>query len=408
MSFFFLSTIAFSVISQSILDLSITLLMLSLIFYHYIKHKTSPKIAIIRKPFLFEIGFILYIFSIVLGLIYYYQFDFKTIIQSVIKFSWIINFYIFYWYFKTTRPKFKTIVLFFICGFLISNIYALTTFIYNYDFLTQDELKNRRVIGLLNSATYHAHANALIFSFFVTYIFFKFKELSFKLKVAFLAATTLMGLSIFLTLTRGPILSLFIVFMIFIFMQSRKWFILALATIMTISLLLYTQTDLIKNRVAQTVDKSQIDNIRVNLFKVHIEMIKDSPLIGIGYNSPLNHTRGWWHTLNLPEDYYDSHAHNQLLNVWATTGIFGLLSFCLFYFWFLIKNLQLVRFFKQHGDRENYYLATACLITQAEYLLANLTDIGFEYSKIRTLILIIWALVLALMTKQKEISHAIK
>lgn len=196
--------------------------------------------------------------------------------------------------------------------------------------------------------------------------------------------------------------------MIFIFMQSRKWFILALATIMTISLLLYKQTDLIKNRVAQTVDKSQIDNIRVNLFKVHIEMIKDSPLIGIGYNSPLNHTRGWWHTLNLPEDYYDSHAHNQLLNVWATTGIFGLLSFCLFYFWFLIKNLQLVRFFKQHGDRENYYLATACLITQAEYLLANLTDIGFEYSKIRTLILIIWALVLALMTKQKEISHAIK
>jgi len=408
MSAFLLSTIAFSVVSQSLMDASIVILFLTLLITHWNSFSTINSLRFIkRRPYLFEVGFILYIISIAIGFLYY-KTDQTEILKAFGKFTWILNLYVFYWYFRTSKINLNQLTWFYVLAFLIPNIYGVITFIYNYDFIQFVTLKDRRIIGLLNSATYHAHANALIFSFFTTYIFFRFKELTSTLKITFSLASVLMGLSIFLTMTRGPILSLFIVFMIFIFMQSRKWFILALATIMTISLLLYKQTDLIKNRVAQTVDKSQIDNIRVNLFKVHIEMIKDSPLIGIGYNSPLNHTRGWWHTLNLPEDYYDSHAHNQLLNVWATTGIFGLLSFCLFYFWFLIKNLQLVRFFKQHSDRENYYLATACLITQAEYLLANLTDIGFEYSKIRTLILIIWALVLALMTKQKEISHAIK
>ena len=405
MTAFLLSTVAFSVVSQSLMDASIILLLIALCIQHF-KAKNTAHISLrkLRKPYLFEIGFILYILSICIGFLYY-KIDLGSAASSLIKFSWIINFYIFYWYFTTNKPNFETLALFFSLAFLIPNIYAISTFLYNYDFIRHTQLKDHRVIGLLNSATYHAHANALIFAFFSSYTFFKFNELSKKLKIAYLLSSLLMGLSIFFTMTRGPILSLFLVFMFFIFKQSKKMFFY-IFTICLISFgILYTQTDLIKNRVAQTVDKSQIDNIRVNLFKVHIEMIKTSPFIGIGYTAPLNHTHGWWHTLNLPEDYYDSHAHNQLLNVWATTGVIGLISFCLFYFWFFIKNIQLVRLFRHQKNLELYYIAVACLVTQSEYIIANFTDIGFEYSKIRTLILIVWALVLALWTKQKDLSY---
>lgn len=404
MTAFLLSTVAFSVISQSLMDASIVLLFITLCIKHFKTNSLSNPLPRWRKPYLFEIGLILYILSICIGFVYY-KTDLSAAISSLAKFSWIINFYIFYWYFKTNKPNSKTLALFFILSFLIPNIYAIATFFYNYDFIQFVQLKDRRVIGLLNSATYHAHANALIFAFFSSYSFFKFNELSRKLKIAYLISSLIMGLSIFFTMTRGPILSLFLVFMFFIFKQSKKMFLYTLTISLISFSILYTQTNLIKNRVAQTIDKSQIDNVRVNLFKVHIEMIKDSPILGIGYTSPLNHTRGWWHTLNLPEDYFDSHAHNQLLNVWATTGILGLISFCLFYFWFFIKNIQLIRLFRKQNSQELYYIAVACLVTQSEYIIANFTDIGFEYSKIRTLILIVWALVLALWTKHKDFKY---
>lgn len=378
------------VVSQSLLDLSITLLFIYLVVY-WTKNK-SKNVIELRKPYLFEYGFIFYFFAIILGFIILNITDSHAWFMLT-KFTWVINFYLFCWAFSKYEITLTKLLKFFSWAYLVPNIYAIGCTIYGYDPIRDKVYEKGRLLGLLESATYHAHANGLILTFFLVILYYQFKNLNVKYKWLSAFASIAMAMGIFLTLTRGIWLSLAVSVLVFLFIQNRKLFSATLITGLLICGSLYYTSESFRSRVHQSVTTKNGDQERWALFDVHVQLVKESPIVGIGYASPLTHTPPELFAKYGYKTYIDSHAHNQILNVLATTGVIGLIPFLIFYLWFIKINIYLVRKYRAEKNHIYNVLATACLITQVEFFLANLTDIGFEYAKIRSLILLVWALV---------------
>lgn len=396
-------------VSQSLLDLTITLIFAYWIVYS-IRNKSLKTIEW-RKPYLFEYGFLFYVLAIAVGFIILGIGDAQAWLR-LLKFTWIANFYLFIWVFSKYEINFTKLAKFFGFAYLIPNIYGIACTFYGYD-----PIRNKfydpihkvygqfRLLGLLDSATYHAHANGLLLIFFLIILFFQFKKLSTFYKWLCGFAIVLMASGIFLTFTRGIWLSLTITTLIFLFFHNKKIFIAAiLAGVICISGL-YTFSESFRGRISHSMNTGNADQERWGLFNVHVEMFKESPLVGIGYANPLTHTPPEvWMKYGYQKIYINSHAHNQILNVMTTTGLLGVIPFLLFYLWFLVTNIRLVKKFKLENNQNFYILSIACLMTQIEFLLANITDIGFEYSKIRSLILLVWALVFCMWQNRLKIA----
>lgn len=394
------------VASQTLLDLA-----MSLIFVLFVKEAVTRKFqnfSPLRIPHLFEYGIIFYFVAIVSGLLILGITDPEAWLR-LSKFYWVINLYLLIWAFSRFDFQPVALIKFFSWGFLFPNIYAIFSSLYGYDFIRHQRAVSFRLTGLLDSATYHAHANALIFTFFLTLLYFYFSKLSRFYKCLSIVAALLMCVGILMTFTRGVWLSIALTTLIFLFFQHRKLMLLAVFSGFVFLTSLYLTSENFRARVAYTLNTQTTDQQRWNLLKLHVLMVKKSPILGIGYANSLSHTSPeTWTNYGfeyVPGKMIDSHAHNQLLNVLATTGIVGLIPFALFYFWFLFTNINLVRKFKETNQMGYYILSMACLMTQIEYILANLTDIGFEYAKIRSLILLVWALVFCMWQNKLKITE---
>lgn len=382
------------VVSQSFLDLSIFLIFICFIVLFF--RKKQPYSIPYRKPYIFEYGFVFYIIAIVSELLILKVADPESWYR-LYKFHWVINFYLFVWALSHYEINLSKLSKFFAFAFLLPNIYAIASTLAGYNWLSNQTIHNFRLQGLTESATYHAHGNGLILSFFLVILFFQFKKLSTFYRYLSILAVSLMSLGIVMTFTRGILLSLSVSILAFLFFHSRKYFIAGLISGAVLLGGLYSFSDSFRYRFQHTLQTKTADSERWNLLKVHILMFKESPLIGIGYANNLSHTPPeTWTKFGFSPDNLNSHAHNQFLNVLTTTGLIGFMPFIVFYFWFFITNLKLVKKYKTNKMTNHYILATACLIAQLEFLIANLSDVGFEYTKIRSLILLVWALVFVL------------
>lgn len=394
------------VVSQTFLDL-----MMIFIFICFAKEMIKDKFqnfSPLRKPYLFEYGIIFYVIAIVTGLLILGITDSEAWIR-LYRFYWIPNLYLLIWAFSRYEIDLTKLIKLFTWGFIAPNAYAIFTTFYGYDFIRQHPSLSFRLTGLLDSATYHAHANGLVFMFFLTLLFFQFQKLSRFYKGLSIIAVTLMFLGIFMTFTRGIWLSLTLTALIFLFFQHRKLFIISIVSGLVFLATIYTTSENFRSRVDHSMKTKTTDQQRWSLLKVHLLMIEKAPFIGIGYANSLSHTPPeTWSSYGFefdPSNHINSHAHNQFLNVFATTGLFGLIPFILFYFWFLFTNLKLVKKFKEEKLTNYYILSMACLMAQIEFTIANLTDVGFEYTKIRAIILLVWALVFCMWQNRLKISQ---
>lgn len=389
------------VVSQSLLDFMIMLIFVCFAV-NFARNKSEPRISA-RKPFLFEYGFIFYILAILVGFVVLNITD-KEAWFRLYKFHWIINFYLFIWAFSHYELDLSKITKFFAIAYLLPNLYSIICTMTGYDPIHGRALENTRLLGLLESATYHAHGNGLILMFFLVILFFQFNKLSRFFKILSIFALLTMAFGIFLTFTRGIWLSLSVTTLIFLFFHSKKFFATALISGVLLFSGLYSFSEAFRDRIKHSIETKNADQERWGLLNVHLQMIKESPIVGIGYSNSLSHTPAEvWKKYGYDKVYINSHAHNQLLNVLATTGILGFIPFFIFYFWFFITNIRLVKKYRRENNQSYYFLAIACLMTQVEFILANFTDVGFEYTKIRSLVLLVWALVFCMWQNKLKI-----
>jgi O-antigen ligase len=204
----------------------------------------------------------------------------------------------------------------------------------------------------------------------------------------------LLGISILLTFTRGIWLSIFFSTVIMSAILSYKRTIMLILGFGILIGGLFLAWPKFQDRMLHT--KNVAANMeRINLFNVNIQMWKEHPILGIGYGENVRRNREYWDRpeWNMPPEYMTSHAHNQFLNVLTTTGVLGLIPFVIFMSFFFFRNIKVLK--RATPGSAGYILLFCCLWGQIEFLLACLTDVSFEYAKIRALLVLIWAIVIA-------------
>jgi len=325
--------------------------------------------------------------------------------RSAIKFSWVINLYILILTFQTLKIDTIKIIKVFAVGTLLPNLYSMASYVNGFDLLTGRI--NERITGLVNSSTYHAHGNAVLFVGLLGSLAFSRNKLSRNWRIFAYFSTALLGASIFLTFTRGIWLSILVSSMIIAFLFFGKKRVLQIFAVVAIASGLALQFWPKFNQRIQDTNASY-NHERLNLTKVNIEIWREYPWLGIGYGENLRRSREYWDRphWNMRPGYLESHAHNQYLNVLSTTGICGEFFFLIFFFYFMVKNWRMLRKTSKETSRERYALLLTCFWAQTEFALGCLTDVGFEYAKIRGLLILVWALVIAIDQKPSLVHEA--
>jgi O-antigen ligase len=315
----------------------------------------------------------------------------KPWFYSLRKFTWLFDFYLIIWATSQMTGSLKKWISFFCFAYILPNFYAFWTFYLGQDFFSQ-EFTRGRLTGLVHSATYHAHANGVILVFFGALGIGLWGFLSLRLKAFFLFSFAIMGVSVFLTYTRGIWISVPLSLLFFLTFLSWKHFLKGLLGLIIVFSALLRFIPMVQERMDNLIDGATGVGIRENLYRVFWLMFKDHPIIGIGYWDQYRQIKDYWPRLGLPADYFRSHAHNQYMNVLGTTGALGLFFFLSIIGYFLWTNFQLYRKAQDHVSK---IFLLACLTAQVEFYLACVTDVTFEYAKIRALIILIWALLIA-------------
>jgi|GEM_PF-2208518 len=373
--------------SQLLLDLSMVSIWICLPWERCILHKTSPHFF---KKTGIEWFFIGYFLVSVLSLAINAP-DPKPWFYSLRKFTFIFDFYLLIWASSQMSGNLKNWFYFFCFASILPNVYAFTAFAHGRDFISGEPTEGR-LTGLVHSATYHAHANGVILVFFGVLGIGLWYSISPRLKVFLLFSLGVLGTSVFLTYTRGIWISVALTTLLFLFILSWRHFIAGALGLAALFLPLFYFIPMAQERVETLLQGTSGIGIRQNLYKAFWLMFKDHPFIGIGYWDQYRQIKDYWPRLGLPADYFTSHAHNQYMNVLGTTGALGLFFFLSIIGYFLWTNIQLYRKAK---DQVSKVFLLACLAAQVEFYLACVTDVTFEYAKIRALILLVWALLIS-------------
>ncbi|MGZ3725640.1 MAG: hypothetical protein ACXWQQ_07560 [Pseudobdellovibrio sp.] len=206
-----------TVTSQTLLDAGIILIFFCLLYSRFVKKEKLNYTFAQALPEKMILG---YLVVVILGYLMPVSPDIP-VAEYIVKFTWIVHLYLWIWAFTKIEYKPVRWIKFYCYAFLIPNIYALVSYWRGTDLLTGRD--NIRITGLVNSSTYHAHGNAMIFVFFLALTLLNFKKLERKFQYVVVLSLILHTLSIFLTYTRGIWLALAVTAFYFLWLYRKKW-----------------------------------------------------------------------------------------------------------------------------------------------------------------------------------------
>lgn len=370
-----------SLISQSLVDLFLIICVGNWLYF-FIKEKN-------RKEFLPYTGlewafgglFLAMLLSVLVN--YWGQWEY---LWPVHKIKWVLEFYAMVWFLRRFGFNAEKTVKTILWVGMIPSIYAIATYFNGTDFLNPDRDTADRVVGLVNSSTYHAHAGAILLGLS---LFYFVQNKMYKVRANWILAPLLFVFfcSFYLTYTRGAWLAFFAGVIVFVMLQGRKVFLIFVALMLLALPVTYTVGAQFKERIQQSVDPAKMDMGRIGLFKAYFKVFNENRLFGSGYDGykrdqslvPYAAAEGVVGDLQL------SHAHNQYLQMAATTGVFGLIAFVAIFALLLIRAGKSVL----SGDRQK--MASFSVLSLVAVLF--LTDQSFEYAKIKAVIVFSMALI---------------
>ncbi|MGZ3726135.1 MAG: O-antigen ligase family protein [Pseudobdellovibrio sp.] len=309
---------------------------------------------------------------------------------SLQRFSWVFLFSILVWIVDRVDFEHKFFKYFYIL-LLIPAIYSLNIFFNDGLDVVTNKGTDHRVIGVLQSATFHSHIGGAILVAAMSYLALSFKgdiKSFLKKNWPVILTTFVILVSVLLTKTRGALLSMAISVFVFSAIWYRSNFLKWAGV-----LVLLAGVGLYFTSAGDALSRKGPDSCRAILAKVHVEMIKKFPLLGIGYRDNMRNISDFWPPEWSTEECEahrteGSQAHNQYLNVAATTGLLGLLCYLSLVIYFLVLNYKWYKWTKSD-------LALVALSLQTYFIFSCMTEVTFEFAKIRIIILTVWALVVS-------------
>lgn len=217
-------------------------------------------------------------------------------------------------------------------------------------------------------------------------------------KILVLVLSFLLALSILLSMTRGVWIGMCVSLLVGALYFSKRMFFLVLLLFITLFTLLFLFWPGFSERVLFTFQyEKTYDAERIALWRANWEMVKDYPVFGTGWGLNTQLLTSYYDKLAINNITFVSHAHNQLLHFWAGTGTLGLVIYLAFFFLMLKKTHELIAFYKD--EARAFFIGL--FVAQIEFLISGLTEANFERSRVRYILLFIWAIVLALHNRKK-------
>lgn len=397
-----------TLISQSLMDLFSTLLCLYLAF-QWIKARKNGNTLTVTPKMGFDWLWLLWFGVAAIGFALNTPPPAETPphfwLDRLVEFKWIFILY-FMVGALTLAPIKESALKWFNGALLLCSGYAVID--YFMQLLNAAPTDEVRLGGLFQFSMTYGHSYGMFFCALLGVFFLTYKELSPKQRAFYFATVLVLGASVLLTYTRGVWIAVFgsVIAMCFLW-RIRNGFI-AVAACAVIAGLLYVAIPSVKNRVdftAKVVEakttKESYDTERVVLWKTNLMIFKDHPLFGTGYGQNKFHLHEYYEKQGLPKDQFIGHAHNQYLHMLAGTGVLGLL--CYLGILGTIAFMTLRAFLKIPSSKSLYKgLALGALGGQICFALGSLTESNFEHSKVRFVIMFMWAIGLWLWQETKN------
>jgi len=221
-----------------------------------------------------------------------------------------------------------------------------------------------------------------------------------KRKMLYLLAVFLISLSLIYTKSIGAILTFMLVFIfwLYFFIQQNRFILnkrinlIIIGAIFFIFVITLAFIFINRHKISHFFDLSYTHNSiiqRLYYWQTALKMIKDYPLLGIGWSK-----FGIYYYFYKPNLANMSHyAHNVFLQITAELGIFGLLAFLSILFFFLKESLKIIK-------KDPSILKFSLLCSGISFLIHNLSELSFYFGQIS----FFWWLILGLLNSLYQIS----
>lgn len=260
---------------------------------------------------------------------------------------------------------------------LILNIVALLLFV-------QDS--HWRVQGIMKATMAFSHNIAPLFCLFGIYLLTRWNYLNTQNKALFSMVVISSGLLTLLTFTRGVWIGSVVGILVALFCWNKKRALYFVGIGIMMSLVLLVSNQRVYERVfGKTKNETQSDSERVALWRGNWAMIQEYPIFGVGVGQNKKLLRGYYNEMGYPKGQRESHAHNQYLQLWAGTGIFGIILFLFFNGLILSKTKDSLENLKDHSKAIQLGLLAAIFC----FMIGGLTESNFNIAKNRFLFLIL-------------------
>ncbi|MCX5694164.1 MAG: O-antigen ligase family protein [Candidatus Omnitrophica bacterium] len=211
-----------------------------------------------------------------------------------------------------------------------------------------------------------------------------------KSKILFSIAALIGCIGVYLSLSRGAGLGLFISILFLSLIRKNKIIISGLVLLLVVYPFIMPKN--IKEWV-KTVDNNPlaviVDPVRMCIFENSVNMIKNHPFVGVGINT-FSKNYGKYRTPSVEARFKTSatiYAHNNFLQMAGETGLLGLGVFLIFLF-FVLKSAWFA--FKKNADWFLRAFSISCFAAIIAYLINGLTETSLYHSR---LVMIFWFLV---------------
>ena len=202
-------------------------------------------------------------------------------------------------------------------------------------------------------------------------------------------------LGLLLSLTRAAWLASAVVGMLALSRVRKRWRVVLLLMIAALAGLGSNSETIIGDRFSGEIDRNERSILhREALWEANWEMTKDYPWLGIGPWQNVRELPTYYQRTQPDDASYIGHAHNNVLQVLASQGIFSALcylGFCAFFLWAAYSLSQ-----REMPGSLVHGLAWGSLYAQIFFHLLGMVDSPFFDQEVKNMIVFIWALTFAL------------
>lgn len=215
-----------------------------------------------------------------------------------------------------------------------------------------------------------------------------------------LIAYVLISLSIVTTFTRGAWIASGLAHLLMAFIVSWRLAACLSGIGGAVLAILFFTVEQFRLRVLTFFDFNYASNSdRLLLWKANLQMFKDYPILGIGYQENETRSGEYLARLGYP-DAFTGHAHSNYLQMLAGTGITGfvtymfLISFMLWLTWRLWKALPKDMIWQRA-------IALGALGAQIQLHIGGFTECNFQRGTTNHILMVVWGLVISTMALLK-------